>query len=165
MKKVMIIGCPGGGNSTFARKLQEVTGLPLYYLDMMYWNPDKTVVEKAVFRRRLQEVIEHDEWIIDGNYGSTLELRMRACDTVFFLDYPVEVCLAGIESRKGKFRPDMPWIETSENSNNEEFISFIKNYNSDSRPKVLELLQKYSDRNIVVFHSREESELYLNNLK
>ncbi|MEY8605912.1 hypothetical protein [Muribaculum intestinale] len=32
MKKVIIIGCPGAGKSTFARKLSAKTGLPLYYL-------------------------------------------------------------------------------------------------------------------------------------
>jgi len=53
---------------------------------MMYWNADKTTVEKSVFLERLSAVLEKDEWIIDGNYGSTMELRMAACDTVIFLD-------------------------------------------------------------------------------
>ena len=35
MNKVLIIGCPGSGKSTFARALHEVTNLPLVYLDML----------------------------------------------------------------------------------------------------------------------------------
>lgn len=142
MKNVIVIGCPGSGKSTFSRALHDATGLPLYHLDLMNWNADRTVVPKSVFRERLRQTIEKDLWIIDGNYGSTIELRMHACDTVFFLDYPVDVCLNGIKTRKGKERTDMPWIEVTDEED-EEFIKFIKDYNSISRPTVLGLLDKY----------------------
>ena len=86
MQKVIVIGCPGSGKSTFSRALHNITGVSLYHLDMLYWNADRTTVSKEVFRARLAEIIAKDSWIIDGNYGSTLELRMQACDTVVFLD-------------------------------------------------------------------------------
>jgi adenylate kinase family enzyme len=154
----MIIGCPGSGKSTFARALAAKTGLPLYYLDMMYWNPDRTIKPKEKFRAALRETVALPEWIIDGNYGSTLEIRMEACDTVIFLDYPVEVCISGVEERRGKPRPDMPWIETDPDL---EFIEFIKKYNQESRPKVIELLEKYKEKNIIIFKSRAEADEYL----
>ena len=159
MKKIIVIGCPGSGKSTVSRTLHNKTGIPLYHLDMMYWNADKTTVEKSVFLELLSAVLEKDEWIIDGNYGSTMELRMAACDTVIFLDYPLDICLDGIKERRGKPRSDMPWIETEEDA---EFIEFIKNYNEQQKPKVLELLEKYSDKNIVVFKSREQADAFLN---
>ena len=159
MKKVIVIGCPGSGKSTVSRALHNKTGIPLYHLDMMYWNADKTTAEKSVFLERLSTVLEKDEWIIDGNYCSTMELRMAACDTVIFLDYPLEVCLDGIKERRGKPRSDIPWIETEEDA---EFIEFIKSYNEQQKPKVLELLEKYSDKNIVIFKSREEADAFLN---
>ena len=154
MKKVIVIGCPGSGKSTVSRALNNKTGIPLYHLDMMYWNANKTTVEKSVFLERLSAVLEKDEWIIDGNYSSTMELRMAACDTVIFLDYPIEICLDGIKERRGKPRSDMPWIETEED---EEFIEFIKNYNEEQKPKVLELLEKYRDKNIIILGSREQA--------
>ena len=162
MKKVIVIGCPGSGKSTVSRALHNKTGIPLYHLDMMYWNADKTTVEKIVFLERLSTVLEKDEWIIDGNYGSTMELRMAACDTVIFLDYPLDVCLDGIKERRGKPRSDMPWIETEEDA---EFIEFIKSYNEQQKPKVLELLEKYDDKNIIIFKSREEADAFLNGEK
>ena len=158
MNKVIVIGCPGGGKSTFARMLHEKTGLPLYYLDLMYWNADRTTVDRAVFHERLHATMEMESWIIDGNYASTMEMRLAACDTVFFLDYSLEVCLAGIDARRGKSRPDMPWVETE---GDEEFIAFIKNYGADSRPKVMELLGRYSDKNIVIFKTRAEADAFL----
>lgn len=162
MKKVIVIGCPGSGKSTFARALQKQTGLPLYYLDMLYWNSDRTTVSKDVFRERLRNVLCLEKWIIDGNYGSTMEMRMKECDTVFFLDYPSEICLEGIRQRQGKPRPDIPWTETEDD---EEFLEFIRSYEGQSRPKVLELLKMYSDKSIFVFKSREEADGYINSLR
>ena len=159
MKKVIVIGCPGSGKSTVSRALHNKTDIPLYHLDMMYWNADRTTVEKSAFIERLSSVLEKDEWIIDGNYGATMELRMAACDTVIFLDYPLDVCLDGIRARRGKPRSDMPWIETEEDA---EFIEFIKNYEEQQKPKVLELLKKHSDKNIIIFKSREQADAFLN---
>ena len=76
MKKIIVIGCPGGGKSTFARALSERCGLPLHHLDMMFWNIDRTTVERSVFLDRLSAVLDGDEWIIDGNYSSTMEMRI-----------------------------------------------------------------------------------------
>jgi adenylate kinase family enzyme len=161
MKKVIVIGCPGSGKSTFSRVLYSKTGLPLHHLDMMFWNADRTTVEKCVFRERLSAVLESDEWIIDGNYGSTMELRLAACDTCIFLDFPLEVCLDGVRERSGKPRSDMPWIETE---TDEKFLEFIKKYNEQERPKVLDLLEKYSEKQIMIFKSREEADEYLSRL-
>ena len=161
MKRCIVIGCPGSGKSTFSGMLAQKTGLPLYHLDMMYWNADRTQVEKAVFRARLSEALAKECWIIDGNYGSTMALRLEAADTVFFLDYPTEVCLEGIRARMGKPRPDMPWVEESEDA---EFLEFVKSYNTESRPRVVELLNAYTEKEIHVFHSREDAAAFLRQL-
>ena len=159
MKKIIVIGCPGSGKSTFSRLLHDKTGIPLYHLDMMYWNADRTTVEKSEFLARLSAVMEKDEWIIDGNYSSTMDMRMAACDTVIFLDFPLDACLDGIKERRGKPRDDMPWVETEEDA---EFIEFIKSYNERQRPAVLELIRKYRDKNTVILKSREEAERFIN---
>lgn len=161
MKKIIVIGCPGSGKSTFSRLLNKKTELPLYHLDMLYWNADKTTVEKEFFLKCLSDILEKDEWIIDGNYGSTMELRLSACDTVIFLDYPSEICIEGVRARQGKPRSDMPWTECEEDT---EFLEFIKSYNEQQKPKVMTLLGKYCDKNIVIFKSREESERFLSEL-
>jgi len=159
MKKIIVIGCPGSGKSTFSRELHRITGIPLFHLDMMHWNPDRTTVDRAVFRARLSEVMAKNEWIIDGNYGSTMEMRLAACDTVVFLDYPTDVCVSGILERRGSIRPDLPWTEPIDVD--DEFLEFVRSYNEQSRPTVLELLQAYNDKNILVFTSRGEVDEFL----
>jgi len=158
MKKVMVIGCPGSGKSTFSKSLHKITGIPLFHLDMIFWNEDKTTVDKSVFIKRLLKIFKMDEWIIDGNYASTMELRIQECDTAIFLDYPLDVCLNGIKERKGKPRSDMPWIETDDDI---EFIDFIKNYTLQNRPQVMELLNRYSHKDIYIFSNRTQAEEFL----
>lgn len=163
MKKIIVIGCPGCGKSTFAKELHNITGIPLFHLDRMYWNADKTVVDGEIFQERLMSAIQEDKWIIDGNYGASIELRLQECDTVFFLDYPLEVCLEGVQTRKGKVRSDISWTEPDE-EDDVEFIEFIRKYREVSRPVVMELLDKYAERNIYIFKNRDEGNAYLSNL-
>ena len=162
MQKVMIIGCPGSGKSTFARKLRDLTGLPLYYLDMLWHKPDRTNITKEEFDTRLIEITGRDRWIIDGNYRRTLRVRMEQCDTVFLLDYPLELCLTGAQARIGTKREDMPWTETEFDG---EFRQWIEDFPKDQLPEIYQLLEEYRDRRtIVIFRSREESDTYLRKL-
>lgn len=163
MEKVIIIGCSGSGKSTFARKLRDITGLPLYYLDMLWHKADKTTVTREEFDEKLKEILAKDKWIIDGNYSRTLELRMQSCDTVFLMDFPLEVCLAGVESRIGTKREDMPWIEEEFNK---DFKQWIVDFSRERLPQIYELIEKYKhDKDIIIFKSREEADNYLSELK
>ena len=159
MKKVIVIGSPGAGKSTFARKLRDKTKLPLYYLDKIWHRPDKTTVSKEEFDARLSEILATDQWIIDGNYGRTLEMRLKACDTVFLFDLPVEICLQGIRERIGQKHEDLPWTESELD---EEFEQWVKGFPNDQLPKIYSLLaQSGNNRDVIVFHSREEADSYL----
>lgn len=159
MEKVLIIGCPGSGKSTFARSLKEKIDLPIYYLDMIWHKPDKTTITKDEFDEKLNEILNKDEWIIDGNFQRTLEIRLEKCDTVFLLDFPVEISLEGVQNRIGKKRVDLPWIEEEFD---EEFKEYIVNFRNERLPKIYEILEKYKNkRNIIIFRTREEMNSYL----
>ena len=75
MKRVIVIGSPGAGKSTFSRKLKNRTGIPLYHLDNIWHLPDRTTISREAFDEKLSAILETDSWIIDGNYSRTLELR------------------------------------------------------------------------------------------
>ena len=157
-QRVAVIGCPGGGKSTFSRALRDKTGLPLYHLDAIYWRPDRTTLPREEFYPLMREIIARDEWIIDGNYNSTMEWRIAACDAVIFLDFPAEVCLAGVRSRRGQARSDLPWVEDQDDG---EFLEFIRRFEIESRPRILALLAAYPDKAVIAFRSREEMDKYL----
>ena len=162
MKKAIVIGCPGSGKTTFAEKLNELTGLPLYYLDAIWHKPDKTHIPREEFDQRISEIFATSEWIIDGNYSRTIEMRLKQCDTVFLFDLPTEVCLQGATERIGKGRYDLPWLETELDP---EFEEFIKDFAKTSLPKIYELIDKYKEnKSVFVFKSREETDGYLKNI-
>ena len=162
MQKVLVIGCPGAGKSTFARALRDATGLPLCYLDMLWHKPDRTNVTPEAFDRALAEWLARQAWIIDGDYSRTLPQRLEACDTVFFLDFPLEVCLAGVENRRGAQRPDMPWVEEELDA---EFLQYILDFGQAQMPAIRAGLEAYRGRRqILTFHSRAEADAWLNAL-
>ncbi len=159
MDRVIVIGCPGAGKSTFARGLRDITGLPLFYLDMLWHKPDRTNVSREEFDRRLDDILCGDKWIIDGNYQRTLERRIIKCDTVFLLDLPTEVCLAGAKARVGTSREDMPWVETEFDK---EFGHDIEDFSRTKLPGIYALLEKYKEgRETVIFKTRDEADSFL----
>ena len=158
-KKIIVIGCPGAGKSTFARKLRNQTGLPLFYLDMLFHNPDRTTVSREAFDAGLQEILQQPEWIIDGNYRRTLPLRFEACTDVFLFDVPVEQCLKNAAARIGTVREDLPWVEPEFDP---VFRQYILDFPRDQRPTIGALIDRYqSEKRIVVFRTRDEATQYL----
>ncbi len=162
MKRVIVIGSPGAGKSTFARALRDRTGLPLYYLDAIWHLPDRTTVSTEEFDRRLAAILALDEWIVDGNFSRTMETRIRACDTVFLLDYPLEVCLAGAAARVGIAREEMPWVEETFDP---AFRRHIIGFQTMRLPQARRLVERYAAGcEVHIFRSREEAAAFLDGL-
>lgn len=160
MKKVLVIGCPGAGKSTFAHKLSEKTGLPLYYLDMIWHKADRTTISTEEFDTAISEIMNKDQWILDGNYLRTMPMRLEKADTVFFFDLPLDVCLSGAVERLGKERVDMPW---KDDVLDEEFHQWITDFPETQLPIINLLLESYNV-NVVRFISRQEADEYISSL-
>ena len=161
MKRVIVIGCPDAGKSTFARKLAAKTGLPLHYLDMIWHRSARTVIGRAEFDRQLDKLVKEEKWIIDGNYARSLPIRLAHCDTVFFFDLPLEVCIEGAKSRLGQERIDMPWTEDKLDP---EFLQWIIDFPRDVAPEIERHLKNF-DKTIIRFHTREGSDEFIDSLK
>ena len=163
MKKIVIIGCPGSGKSYFSKQLKEELNIPLYHLDLIWNKEDKTTLTREEFDIELQKIFNTDNWIMDGNYQRTLDLRISNATTVILLDYPLDICLNGALSRVGIKRDDMPWKEETLDEN---FKQYIIKFSENNLPEIYKILDKYKDKKeIIIFKTREESQEYLNNLK
>ena len=158
MKKIIVIGCAGSGKTTLSEKLHDKLGISTFHLDAIWHKPDRTHISREDFDERLTEILSNEAWIIDGHYNRTLERRIAACDTVLLFDLPTEVCLEGAVSRLGKKRCDMPWTDT-------ELDPWLKNeieiFPQKHLPVIYELLEKYSEKNIVIFKSRKDADEFL----
>ena len=167
MERVMIIGCGGAGKSTLARKLGERTGLPVVHLDQIWWEPGNWQhLEKQEFDERLAEELKKPRWILDGNFNRTIEMRLEACDTVIYLDYPRLVCiknwLGRVIKNWGHARPDMTegcteWIDP-------EFVKWIWNFNKNNRARYYDLLRSAEGKQVVVLRSRRQAQKFLDSL-
>ena len=156
--RIIIIGCPGSGKTTFAERLAARIGLPLFHLDAIWHKPDKTHISREEFDLRLGEILSLDEWIIDGNYSRTLERRISACDSVFLFDLPCEVCLEGALARVGKARADMPWVEDELDP---WLRSEIEDFAKEKLPEIYSLLDSYKPRSLTVFKTRKQADEFL----
>lgn len=162
MNKIVVVGPSGAGKSEFSRKLNKILNIELFHLDNIFWNEDKTHIEREEFDNKLSDILHKDRWIIDGDYSRTYEVRFKNADTIFFLDYPKDICLEGANSRIGKKRDDLPWIEEEFDK---EFKEWIINWFIETKPILIELINKYkNDKNIIIFKSREEANDFINSL-
>lgn len=161
MRRVLILGPYGSGKSTFAKKLGEVTGLELWYLDSIWFLRNGAHIDRTTFESRVGGILERDSWIMEGNYLGTLERRLARCDTVFLLDIPTDICIEGIRVRDGKVREGHPAPQTE----TRELILATRNFRAQSMPVIYELIRKYHrGRDICIFHSRREVDEYLQEL-
>ena len=159
MRKIIIIGCPGSGKTTFAEKLRGKTNIELFHLDAIWHRADRTHISRDDFDERLGEILALDSWIIDGNYSRTLKRRLVASDTVFLFDLPTDVCLDGAISRLGKEKCDMPWIDAELDPS---FKAEIERFTVENLPVIYELLEKYKDtKEVVIFKSRREADEFI----
>lgn len=169
MKKVLVIGSSGAGKSTFARRLHAATGLKLIHLDKLYWKPDWIeTTDKAEWRKTLAQVLKGEEWIIDGNYSSTMEMRLQASDTAILLDLPNYICTWRVLKRfvfyRKRKRPDM--AEGCHERFDWEFLKWTWNYPKRSKPKVEERLKRFGrEKTIIRLKSNKDIDNFFVNLK
>ncbi|EEM09860.1 AAA family ATPase [Bacillus pseudomycoides] len=167
MRKIMIIGSGGAGKSTFSRRLGEILQLPVFHLDALYWKKDWVLASREEQIQVQKELVTQEAWIIDGNYGFTMDIRLEAADTIIFIDLPRIQCLYRVIKRRiqyhNKTRPDMG--EGCEEQLDFEFLKWVWTYPKVKRPAILGKIQAVSaEKNIVIFKSSAEIEEFLQKL-
>ena len=163
MERVMIIGCGGAGKSTLARRLGEITGLPVVHLDKLFWKPGWEQISREEFDELHRKALMGDKWIIDGNYDRTMQERMQYCDTVIYLDFSRFACLIGVAKRilttYGQVRPDMG--EGCPERFDPEFLKWVWNFNKNKRENTYRLLNETDGIEKIVLKNRRAVKTFL----
>jgi adenylate kinase family enzyme len=167
MKRILIIGSGGAGKSTLARRLGDATRIEVIHLDKLHWKPNWTSPPKEEWRKTVEEQLKKETWIIDGNFGGTMEMRLWACDTVIYLDFPRTICFYRALKRAVKYynktRPDMG--EGCNERIDFEFLHWVWNFPKTTKPVIEERLKRLADgKTIIRLRSPLEVEDFLSNI-
>ena len=169
-KKILVFGNSGVGKTTLSRKLSDKLNIPYLHIDSIYWQKNWQSTPRDIFYAKLKAFIDsHTNFVMDGNYlnSSILNLRLEHADTIIYLDYPIQMALNGIKQREkiyaGRWRTDM--AEGCIEKIDQEFLSYVLNFNKTRKPTILSILQKYEPtKNTFIFKSRESLNQFIDSL-
>jgi adenylate kinase family enzyme len=131
MKRIVILGRGASGKSTLARRLGEVTGLPVIELDKLFWQSGLTATHRDQWVSLQENLIAEDRWILDGDLGpyDAIEVRLRAADTVIFLDFSLVLCA---------------WRAVRRSRERSDFWRWLVAYRFESRPILMQAIAKHA---------------------
>lgn len=166
MKRILIVGCPGAGKSYLSREIAKITGLPLIHLDKYFHQKAQYYIQnKDAWRAKIKELTSEPEWIIEGNYGSTMYERMKVADLIIFLDYPTRIAVGRVLKRRIQYnrkrREDMPsdWKEKIA----PDFFKFVITFRKTQRPRILKYLDELGKESVIL-RSPNETKSFLKEL-
>jgi adenylate kinase family enzyme len=167
MKRVLVLGPSGSGKSTFAEKLADLLVVPCIHLDTYYWKPNWLETPQQEWFEVVRELISRESWVMDGNYSSTLEMRIKRADTAIFLDVPRRLSFWRVFKRRmvhrGQVRPEL--APGCYEKIDLDFIRWIWNYPKRSRPVIDKILSENSDgKTIHILKNANEASDFLSML-
>jgi adenylate kinase family enzyme len=144
MDRIAIIGCGGSGKTTLGRQLADKINAPITHLDGIYYDSAWNTLPPEKFTAIQQELVAEPRWVIDGNFASTLPIRLQRADTVVFLDIPPIVCLWGILQRRRRYRGGQHTEQGVFDRIHWGFIRYVLGYRRQMRPKVRALIAEHA---------------------
>ena len=167
MNRILILGCCGAGKSTFARALHKKSGLEVIHLDQLYWKPNWTETEPEEWAAIIENEVKKSTWIMDGNYGGTMDIRIATADTIIYLDYSTAKCLFRVCKRiikhHGKTRPDM--TAGCPERFDLEFLHYVAVFNIVKRKGILRRMKAVEhEKQCITFSNDREATQFLESL-
>jgi adenylate kinase family enzyme len=160
--RIAIIGCGGSGKSHLARELGATLGIIPVHLDIMYYDKDWNPLRKDQFAALQHDLVSAPRWVIDGNYASTLPIRLAAADTVIFLDLPARACLCGIAQRRLRYGCGQHQAIGVYDRITWGFVRYILGYRRSMAPRVRALIAGHAtEAEVIVLRSRRAARRYL----
>lgn len=162
--RALVIGCAVAGKTTFSRRLAAATSLPLVPLDREFWQPGWEPMPRQQWRDRLARLVAEPQWIMDGNFDSSLDIRLPRADALFWFDFPRHVCirrvLLRVATHYGTVRPDM--APGCRERLDLAFLRWIWTFNARERPALLDAVAAYGRHlSPVVFRHDSQVEAFM----
>ena len=161
--KIHIIGCSGTGKTYFAKRLSNKYNIPHYDLDNIYWDNSsqkygvKTEIEKR--DKLLQNILEKDDWIIEGIYYKWLEQSFKNADIIYILDLPKYIYKFRIIKRfvKRKLK-----LETAKKETLKSLLDLLKwtdKFQNEDMKEIIKILKKYKEKVYFIKSKKEIKEI------
>lgn len=164
MDRIAIIGCGGSGKTVLSHQLAAALGISVTHLDAVYYDNGWTPLPAEKFAAIQHELVAADRWIIEGNYASTLPIRLAHADTVIFLDLPALTCLWGIAQRRWRYRGGQH-ADGVYDRITWSFIKYILGYRRSMRPRMRQLMAEHgSHAHLIALTSRRQATRFLRHL-
>jgi adenylate kinase family enzyme len=167
MDRIVIIGSPGAGKSTLARRLGRKLQIRVVHLDRIFWQPGWKAKPRNTRIEILQECVRKKTWIIEGTYLLSSEPRLKAADTIIFLDIPFYICLQRIFVHRFKhqreYRHDLN--EGCKDRFNLKRVLKVLVFPIRGRRTLNKKLKNYDIKRIVRLHSTKEVQKFLAQLE
>jgi hypothetical protein len=164
MRRILVLGAGGAGKTVLARQMSDALGIPVVHLDRLYYDEDWRPRPVEEFMAAQQRALASDKIILDGNYASTLPVRLAAADTVVLLDLPARTCLAGIACRRlsywGGQHADGAFDRLTFG-----FVRYVINYRRRMLPRVLAMLAEHPGVRVIHLTSRRHVRRFLDDLR
>ena len=162
VERVAIVGCGGSGKSYVARQLGRLLDLPVVHMDAVYFDDQWNPLPMERFEAVQRELVAAPRCVMDGNYNSTVQVRLEAADTVVFMDLPTRVCLWGILSRQlrhGRGQNDQSGVY---NRITLDVLRYVLGYRRKMRPRVLAKIHRHaSGARLIMLTSRRQTRRFL----
>jgi adenylate kinase family enzyme len=145
--RVLVIGCSGGGKTTFSQNIAHAFGLEFQSLDRdVRWLPGWKERDRNEQRALIAELAQRGRWVMDGSGASSFDIRLPYTDLVLWVRVPRHVALLGLARRVARFygsvRPAMA-SGCPERLPDRDFLSYIWNFEKKYAPIFIDIIDKY----------------------
>lgn len=167
MNKIIVIGCPGSGKSTLSFRLKKLLKFPTLHLDKIYHIDNERKISTEEFVEKINTFANaSDKWIIDGNFITTIEDRIKLADTVILLDIDSQICVNNAIARSKKARQEDMAAGFDISKLTQDFLDYIASFKETTLPEIMGYYEKYkNEKEFIILKDYDEMNAFYDELE